>query len=773
MSATIPRTSAQPPLESEAPTITSPAMGAGGSNAIVQTMKHAVGHMGIRRSLTLLGTNQVKGFDCPGCAWPEPGDHRSSFEFCENGAKAVASEATLARIDRAFFAKWSVEALGAQSDFWHNEQGRLTEPMVLRRGQSHYEPISWDDAFSLIAERLRAMPSPNRAAFYTSGRTSNEAAFLYQLFARLLGTNNLPDCSNMCHESSGHGMVEALGVGKGTVTLDDFAHADAIFVVGQNPGTNHPRMLTTLREAKLRGATIVSVNPMDEAGTRKFAHPQEPVDVLGGGTALASLFVHVRINGDVALFKGIMKEMLEREDEAPGTVLDHTFIEEHTDGFELLAADVRGTTWDEIVEGSGVARDTIVAAARVMIESKATIVCWAMGVTQHKNGVANVREIVSTLLLRGNVGRPGAGACPVRGHSNVQGDRTMGIWEKMPPAFLDALAYEFAFEPPREYGYDTIATISAMLAGEIDVFMGLGGNFVSAAPDTERTAEGMRRCKLTVQVATKLNRGHLITGEEALLLPCLGRTEVDMQASGPQFVTVENSMSVVSRSEGSLPPASASLKSEVAIVAGIAEKTLRGRTTVDFRPFVASYDTIREHIERVVPGFTGFGARVREPGGFYLGNAARDRVFHTETEKARFTVNPIPRHDLTGGKLLMMTVRSHDQYNTTIYGLDDRYRGITHGRRIVMMNTGDIAERGFSAGDLVDIESRGDDGTVRVAERFVIVPYPLPRSCCATYFPEANVLVALESHAKESGTPASKSVVVTVRASVVDATSRS
>jgi len=763
---THPRTVAQPPLEAEAPHVVAPAEGAGGTGAIVQTMKHAVSHMGVRRSLTLLGTNQTKGFDCPGCAWPEPeGAHRSSFEFCENGAKAVASEATLARVGPAFFAKWSVEALGAQSDHWLNEQGRLTEPMVRRRGAPHYEPISWDAAFTLVAERLREMPSPNRAAFYTSGRTSNEAAFLYQAFARMLGTNNLPDCSNMCHESSGHGMHEAIGVGKGTVTLEDFAHADAIFVVGQNPGTNHPRMLSTLREAKLRGATIVSVNPMDEAGTRKFAHPQEPVDVIGGGVALASLFVHVRINGDVALFKGIMKEMLEREDEAPGTVLDHAFIADHTDGFELVAADVRGTTWDEIVTGSGVPRETIAEAARIMIASSATIVCWAMGITQHKNGVANVREILNTLFLRGNIGREGAGACPVRGHSNVQGDRTMGIWEKMPESFLTALGRELGFTPPREHGYDTVAAIHAMLAGDLDVFVGMGGNFLSAAPDTERTAAGLRRCKLTVQVATKLNRGHLVTGEEALLLPCLGRTETDEQATGPQFVTVENSMSVVSMSRGTLAPASPSLKSEVAIVAGMAEKALAGRTSVDFAALAADYGEIRALIERVVPGFAGFGERVREEGGFYLGNAARDRVFYTKTERARFAVNPIPRHDFRGGKLLMMTVRSHDQYNTTVYGLDDRYRGITRGRRLVMMNEDDMASRGLRAGDLVDLESHADDGTTRTAERFVVVAYALPPRCCATYFPEANVLVPLESHAKDSGTPASKSVVVTMRKS--------
>lgn len=759
------RTSAQPPLETHAPSLHAPPAGAGGTGAIVNTMRHAVKHMGVRRSLTLLGTNQMQGFDCPGCAWPEPDHDRSSFEFCENGAKAVASEATLARIDRDFFRRYSVAELGEKSDYWLNEQGRLTEPMVLRKGATHYTPLSWDEAFELVASHLRRLESPHRAAFYTSGRTSNEAAFLYQAFVRMLGTNNLPDCSNMCHESSGHAMAESLGVGKGTVTLDDFAQADAIFVVGQNPGTNHPRMLSTLKEAKLRGATIVSVNPMDEAGTRKFAHPQDPVDVIGGGVDLQSLFVQVRVNGDVALFQGIAKALLEAEDEAPGSVLDHAFLAEHTSDFEPYAAHVRSVSWEALEVGSGVPKETILRAAAVMRESKATIICWAMGVTQHKNGVDNVREIVNVLLLRGNVGRPGAGACPVRGHSNVQGDRTMGIWEKMPESFLSALGRELGFSPPREEGYDTVATIEAMLDGKLDVFFGMGGNFLSATPDTERVASGMRACKLTAHVATKLNRGHLVTGEEALLLPCLGRTETDLQASGPQFVTVENSMSVVSMSKGTLPPASPTLKSEVAIVAGIAEKTLAPRATLDWSALVADYDRIRELIARVVPGFSDFAARVREPGGFYLGNAARDRVFRTHTEKARFSVHPIAHHDLSGGRLLMMTLRSHDQYNTTVYGLDDRYRGIENGRRLIMMNADDIAARGLSQGDYVDLVGHAEDGSTRVAEHFLVVPYGLPRSCCATYFPETNVLVPLESYAEGSRTPASKSVVITVHRS--------
>jgi molybdopterin-dependent oxidoreductase alpha subunit len=759
-----PPTLAQPPLETDRPQVGAPSTAAGGAASIVQTLRHATRHMGPRRALRLLDVNQVRGFDCPGCAWPEPKEHRSAFEFCENGAKAVASEATLRRADPAFFAAHSIAELGARSDHWLNEQGRLTEPMLLGRGKTHYEPISWDAALDLVAGELRALASPDRAAFYTSGRTSNEAAFLYQLFARQLGTNNLPDCSNMCHESSGTAMHEALGVGKATVTLDDFALADAIFVIGQNPGTNHPRMLSTLKEARERGAAIVAVNPLDEVGTRRFAHPQDPVDVLGRSHPLATLFVQVRINGDVALLKGIMKVLFEREAEAPGTVFDHAFIEAHTSGFDAFAAALAGVTWDEIVFASGVPRPTIEHAAQVILEAERTIICWAMGLTQHKNGVANVQEIVNLLLLRGNIGRPGAGACPVRGHSNVQGDRTMGIWEKMPAAFLDRLADEFGFEPPRAHGKDTVGTIRAMLAGDIDVFFAMGGNFLSAAPDTERTAEGLQKCKLTVHVSTKLHRGHLVTGDAALILPCLGRTEIDEQDGVAQFVTVENSMCVVSLSQGVLPPASPSLRSEVWIVCELARRALAGRSKVDWQALSRDYDGVREHIARVVPGFEGFNARVRETGGFYLGNAARERVFRTSTDKARFTVHPIPRHDLGGGRLLMMTIRSHDQYNTTVYGQDDRYRGIANGRRVVFMNPDDIAERGLSAGDVVDITSHAADGE-RTAERFTVVSYALPRQCTATYFPEANVLVPLDSVADRSRTPTSKSVIITVQRS--------
>lgn len=754
-------TGAQPPPEAHPPEINPPASVAGGAGAVFQTTLQVKNHLGlVRGARTLLLTNQVEGFDCPGCAWPESKDHRSAFEFCENGAKAVASEATIRRVTPAFFAEWSVDALARQSDFWLNEQGRLTHPMVLRPGGTHYEPISWDDAFALVAGELAALDSPDQAAFYTSGRTSNEAAFLYQLFVRKLGTNNLPDCSNMCHESSGAGMGASLGVGKGTVTLADFELADAIFIVGQNPGTNHPRMLSTLRDARRRGCSIVVVNPLAEAGSIRFAHPQDPVDVVGGSTEIGSLFLQVKINGDVAVFKGIMKAMLEREDASPGSVLDREFIEAHTDGFDAFVASVADVSWDEIVRESGVSREMIERAADVACEAERTIVCWAMGITQHKNGVANVQELVNFLLLRGNMGKPGAGACPVRGHSNVQGDRTMGICEKMPDAFLDRLGAEFGFEPPRAHGRDTVDTIRGMLDGEVKVFFGLGGNFLAASPDTERTAEALRRCSLTVNVSTKLNRGHLVTGRTSLILPCLARSEVDLQEGGEQFVTVENSMSVVSMSRGRLSPASGMLKSEVAIIAGVAEATL-GSGGIDWRALSSSYDAIRDHIARVVPGCADYNARVRESGGFYLGNAARDRVFHTQTGKARFVAHPLPRHGLERGQLLLMTIRSHDQYNTTVYGLDDRYRGIKNGRRVVFMNQDDLEERGLAKGDLVDITSHASDGE-RVAERFVVVPYAIARGCAAAYFPEANVLVPLGSVAEVSNTPASKSIVISV-----------
>ncbi|HEX8652442.1 MAG TPA: FdhF/YdeP family oxidoreductase [Pyrinomonadaceae bacterium] len=757
---------AQPPEDFTGLEVRRAAQVAGGIPAIISTMKHAWGEMGVwRGTRTLMVMNQKDGFDCPSCAWPDPDGERSVAEFCENGAKAVAEEATTARVTPEFFRKWSVSDLSCKSDFWLGKQGRLTHPMVLRRESSaHYEPISWNDAFSMIAQELNALDSPDDVLFYTSGRTSNEAAFLYQLFVRQFGTNNLPDCSNMCHESSGSGLTESIGVGKGTVTLEDFNLAEAIFVIGQNPGTNHPRMLTALQAAKRRGCTLVHINPLPETGMKRFKHPQDILGMLGKGTELADLFLQVRINGDVALLKGIMKEMLEEEARRPGEVLDHCFIEEHTEGFESFAAALRSVAWDEIVEESGISLEQIRAAASVMMRSRRTIFCWAMGLTQHKNAVANIQEIVNLMLLRGQIGIPGAGLCPVRGHSNVQGDRTMGIWERPREGFLDALGREFGFEPPRRHGYDTVESIKAMHEGKAKVFIAMGGNFLSATPDTEYTAEALRRCRLTVQVSTKLNRAHLVTGQQALILPCLGRTEADVQASGAQFVSTENSMGVVQASRGTLVPASSHLLSEPAIIAGLARATLADRSTVDWEGLIADYDRIRDAIERVIPGFEDYNRRVRQPGGFYLPNLARERQFKTSTGKANFTVHEIPHHQLERGQYLMMTMRSHDQFNTTIYGLDDRYRGIYNERRVVLLNAEDMLEAGLLQGQVVDLVSHFE-GEERTAHHFIVVPYSIPRKCAATYFPETNVLVPVKSVAEKSNTPTSKSIRISIRPS--------
>ena len=756
---------AQPPEEFTGGRVVKPKQVAGGVPAVWVATKHVAREMGIvRGARTLLRLNQKDGFDCPGCAWPDPDGERSHAEFCENGAKAVAEEATTRRVTPEFFREWSVADLSRKSDYWLGKQGRVTHPVVLRRGATHYEQIDWDEAFKLIAEELSALASPDEAAFYTSGRTSNEAAFLYQLFVRQFGTNNLPDCSNMCHESSGRALTETIGVGKGTVTLEDFNLAEAVFVIGQNPGTNHPRMLTSLQAAKKRGCKIVHINPLPEAGLNRFKHPQHPLDVLGGGTQLSDLFLQVRVNGDVPLLKGIMKEVLEAEELRPGDVLDWKFIHERTYGFEEFARALRATAWDELIEQSGVAREEMREAARVFIESKRTIVCWAMGLTQHKNAVANIQEVVNLLLLRGQLGKPGAGACPVRGHSNVQGDRTMGIWERPTDTLLDALAREFDFEPPRRHGLDTVETIKAMHERRVKVFFAVGGNFLSATPDTEFTAEALRRCRLTAHVSTKLNRAHLVTGEQALILPCLGRTERDVQRSGEQFVSVENSMGVVHASRGSLDPASPQLLSEPAIVARLARATLGSRGRVEWEWLVEDYDRVRELIERVIPGFDGYNRRVREPGGFYLPNLAREGVFKTSTGRANFTVHELPQNELGPGQFLMMTVRSHDQFNTTIYGLDDRYRGVQGERRVVFLNPEDVREQGLSAGQVVDLFSHFD-GEERTARRFIVVPYRIPRRCAATYFPETNVLVPVAHVADKSNTPASKSVRITVRAS--------
>jgi molybdopterin-dependent oxidoreductase alpha subunit len=756
---------AEPPFEDRPAKIGKRDLGAAGLTSIWETVHRGVRDMGIKRSLrTLTAVNQKDGFDCPSCAWPDPDGERKTAEFCENGAKAVASEAMKARAMPEFFAKHSIAALLQQSDLWMDQQGRLTHPMIRRAGAAHYQPIDWPAAFELIGSELNRLGSPDQASFYTSGRASNEAAFLYGLFARQLGTNNLPDCSNMCHESSGAGLTATIGIGKATVKIEDFSHADSIFIIGQNPGTCHPRMLTELQKAARNGCKIVSVNPLRETGMIRFKNPQEPLALLGRGTEIACLHLPVRVNGDVALLKGIMKEMLEADGRTGGQVLAHDFIAHHTEKFEALAADLAAESWENIVIASGVPRELIRQAAEIAIASERMICCWAMGITQHKNGVANVQSIVDFALLRGQIGRRGAGLCPVRGHSNVQGDRTVGIWEKMSPEFLEALAKEFDFSPPTRHGFDTVRTIQAMHEGQVKVFVGLGGNFLSATPDTHYTSEAMQRCTLTVQIATKLNRGHLITGEQALILPCLGRTERDVQASGEQFVTVEDTMGVVHQSRGVLEPASEHLRSEPAIICGIALATLGPKTRVDWQGLVDDYDRVREHIEHVVPGFSQYNRRVREPGGFYLPNGPREGTFTTPSKRAQFTVHPIPDHALAQGQLLLTTLRSHDQFNTTIYGEDDRYRGIYGGRRVVFLNADDMKERGIEKHQAVDLVSHFVSERRR-AEKFRAVPYDIPRGCAAAYYPETNVLVPLRSVADGSNQPSSKSIVITLETS--------
>src|SRR5688572_9743263 len=787
--------SAQPPREPAPARLGTPSSAAAGFTAVAKTAQ-LVGQMGVVRGVrALLQVNQTNGFDCQSCAWPSPDGDRHVFEFCENGAKAVADEATKRRADREFFTRHSVGSLAAESDHWLNAQGRLTEPMVLRSGATRYEPISWDDAFALLARELRGLPTPDAAAFYTSGRASNEAAFLWQLFARQFGTNNLPDCSNMCHESSGVALHESIGIGKGTVKLEDFERSDAIFVIGQNPGTNHPRMLSALEAAKRRGATIVSINPLPEIGVERFKNPQDFMNplkafktLLGEGARLSDLWLQPRIGGDLALFKGLMKDMVEIEALGQRPVLDRDFIRDHTEGFQALEADVRATEWDHIVAASGVSRENIRAAAEIAIRSGATICCWAMGLTQQPNAVETIQQVVNFLLLRGNIGRPGAGVCPVRGHSNVQGDRTMGISERMPEAWLARLDAEFGIRSPRTHGFDTVETIRAMHDGRVRVFVALGGNFLSATPDTEFTAEALRKCALTVQISTKLNRAHLVTGRTALILPCLGRSERDVRAGGEQFVTTEDSMGIINTSRGRLEPASPFLLSEPAIVCRIAQavsdvdlaapnalsggddssragaRATTGPASIPWREFEGNYDSIRERIARVVPGFENYNQRVRE-GSFYLANAPRDRrEWRTKGGRANFVVAPIPRSAVAPGEYVMMTIRTHDQFNTTIYGLDDRYRGIFGGRRVVFMHEADIAAAGLQQGQTVDLTNR-HGGVERVARAFMVAPYRIPRGCVATYFPEANVLVPIDSVAAKSNTPTSKFVLVTLASS--------
>ena len=749
------------PSESSPPSLSKPKDVAAGIPAVISSLSHGITRMGTLASLrNFTSVNRFDGFDCPGCAWPDPDGHRTIAEFCENGAKAVADEGTRKRAGPEFWSQWSVGELSRKSDQWLNSQGRLTHPMILRPGSDYYSELSWDEAFDIIADELVSLDNPDQAVFYTSGRTSNEAAFLWQLLARRFGTNNLPDCSNMCHESSGVALGDSIGIGKGTVTLDDFTKADLIIVVGQNPGTNHPRMLTALRDAKRAGASIISINPLLETGMKRFKHPQAPLELLGSGTLISDEHVPVRVNGDFALFRGLAKVVMQRE------ALDMEFIDAHTLGFTDYRRAVESTSWDSIVSGSGVEQEVISNLGATISKSKSTIVCWAMGLTQHRNSVAIIQEIANLLLLGGHIGRPGAGVCPVRGHSNVQGDRTVGINHNPSAKFLSDLHDSTGIAIPTKPGVDSVRAVKSMRGGTAKVFLSMGGNFVSAMSDTKATASALSNCSITAQVSTKPNRSHLVTGRTALILPCLGRSEKDHTSVGEQFVSVENSMGIVHSSRGSSKPASGMLRSEPSIVSGIAGAldTRIGRSGIAWQDLAEDYDKVRDMIEASIPGFEGYNERVRLDGGFYLPNPPRDsRTFPTESGYANFRV-----HDLSGasagpGRYLMMTIRSHDQYNTTIYGLDDRYRGINKGRRVVLMNQSDMDDNDWSEGDLVDLTSHFE-GTELHAREWYIVPYEIPKGNIATYFPEANVLVPLDSVAEGSNTPTSKSVVVTIRA---------
>jgi formate dehydrogenase major subunit len=739
---------------------------AAGVPAVLVSLRRGLEQMGVvRTTRTLAKLNQRKGFDCPGCAWPETPGHRKHAEFCENGAKAVAEEATTRRVDPEFFAAHPVADLLEHTDYWLGQQGRLTHPMVLREGATHYEPIDWDAALKLIADELRALDSPDEAAFYTSGRTSNEAAFLYQLLIRSFGTNNMPDCSNMCHESSGTALQQSIGIGKGSVSVPDLENADLILIAGQNPGTNHPRMLSVLEKAKANGARVIAINPLPEAGLLRFKDPQKAHGVIGDGVVIADEFLQIRIGGDQALFQGLAKLLLEAEDRNPGTVLDAAFIADHCAGFDAYAEHIRAVDIDTVLAATGLSRAELEGTAAALMASSATIICWAMGLTQQTHGVATIQDATNLLLMQGMMGKPGAGVCPVRGHSNVQGDRTMGIWEKMPESFLAALDSEFGIASPRKHGHDAVDAIRAMRDGRVSVFMAMGGNFVSATPDTEVTEAALRNCALTVQVSTKLNRSHLVAGRTALILPSLGRTDKDVTGGRKQVVSVEDSMSVVHLSRGSLKPASDYLRSEVSIVCGLAQALFGREHAVPWADFQADYDRIRESISRVVPGFADFNSRVRHRDGFVLPHPPRDeRRFATANGKANFVVNALHWLPVPAGRLILQTMRSHDQYNTTIYGLDDRYRGVKGGRRVVFCHPDDITDAGFADGDRVDLVSEWPlpDGGIeeRRAEDFRLVPYPTPRGNAAAYYPETNPLIPLDHVARGSNTPVSKAVTI-------------
>jgi formate dehydrogenase major subunit len=745
-----------------------PAGGWGALHATAKALREQ--SIEIKGSKALLSMNQPHGFDCPGCAWPDP-KHTSSFEFCENGAKAVSFELTKRKVTRDFFAQHTVSELAAQSDYWLEEQGRLMEPMRYDSATDRYVPVSWDEAFATVARHLNALGSPDEADFYTSGRASNEAAFLYQIFVRRFGTNNFPDCSNMCHEATSVGLPESIGIGKGTVVLEDFDETEAIFVIGQNPGTNSPRMMTSLHNASRRGVPIVAINPLRERALERFAAPQNPVEMVTlQSTRIASEYCQVNVGGDVAVLKGIMKLVLEAQDEADRigapSVLDFAFMAEHTTGFIALAADIRQTKWEDILRVSGVTLAQIERMAQIYIQAKSAIICYGMGLTQHRRGTEAVQQVANLLMLRGNFGRPGAGICPVRGHSNVQGDRTVGIDEKPSAVLLQQIEKTFGFRPPQRHGHSVVDALQAMIDGKSKVFIGLGGNFVAATPDTEVVRAAMRRLQLTVAINTKLNRGHVVHGQEALILPCLARSDIDMQASGRQSITVEDSMSMVHASSGLVEPPSPDLKSEVAIVCGMARATLP-EGGIDWDAFEGDYALIRDKIEAVFPTlFADFNHRLQVPGGFQLYNGPRYRVWRTENGKANFLVFPgLAEHPEVGDPacLMLTTIRSHDQYNTTIYTLDDRYRGVFGGRKVVFMNAQDMADRNIEADAEVELASLADAGLPRAVRGFKAHPYQIPRGSIASYYPETNVLMPVTYFDPRSKTPSAKSIPVLVR----------
>lgn len=747
---------------------------AGGWGALKSTATHLFKSDNIAKNIkNLLKTNQDHGFDCPGCAWGEK-DEPGRFRFCENGAKAVNWEATSRRIGEDFFKKHSVSWLQKQTGYFLEYQGRLAEPLIYNRTTDHYEPLSWDKAFSIIAQQLNELENPNQAEFYTSGRASNEAAFLYQLFVRKFGTNNFPDCSNMCHEASGVALKQSIGIGKGTIKIDDFEKADAIFVFGQNPGTNHPRMLDSLSHASRRGASIVTFNPLKERGLERFANPQSPVEMLSGSaTQISQYYFTPNLGGDMACVRGMVKVLLEQHKAAQKdnkSVFDLEFINEHTQGLDDYLQTVETTTWEHITQQSGLSIEELTQAANIYQKAKSVIITWAMGITQHKHSVATIQEITNLQLLFGNIGKPGAGLCPVRGHSNVQGDRTMGINEKPDAKFLDNLSRVFSFTPPKENGHNVVEAIEAMLSGESKVFIALGGNFVSATPDTEFTQQALTRCKLTVNIATKLNQTHLFPGEISIILPCLGRTDIDLQATGEQSVTVEDSFSMVHKSKGVVKSDTSNMRSEPAIIAGIAHATL-GDTPVKWLELANNYNLIRDYIGQTLPEFNEMNERLTQPGGFYLGNSAAELTWNTATKKAQISANQLPDdivpasiRALTKNRVFVLqTLRSHDQYNTTVYGFEDRYRGISGERNIIFMNPNDIANLDLKNEDLVDVESLWPDDIERKIYSFKLVNYDIPTGNIAAYFPEANPLVALKSTGDESDTPTSKSIAVTIK----------